>query len=139
MKILASAALAALFVQEAVHDHGTRGASRPIDLGAVARMHERAIKAFEWKVPAAEFPAFRPAVPEWPSCRFSSTRRVKVAPLPEGLPSLYFAKPGRKAPEGSLAVEAAGTREVGARLGVRCLPTLMRRISATEVELVEGD
>lgn len=139
MRTLASAALAALLVQEAVHDHGTRGAVRPIDLAAVARVHERAIKAFAWTAPRAEAAILNPATPDWPACRFRSTRRAKVEPLPEGLPPLYFAKAGRPAPEGALAVGSAGDREAGARLGVRCLPTLVRRIDATEVELVEGE
>jgi hypothetical protein len=61
---------------------------------------------------------------------------------------LYFAPAGSRVPEGALhvvtrarsiaEVSLPADRELTARFGVRCAPTFVLAVSATEVELTEG-
>ena len=149
MKPAASAILLALLVQEPVCDHGTRGASRPVDLEAVARIHAEAARAFDshrFDRPASvSLPAFDAGLPY---CRMRATRRVRVEPLPPEMKSLLFAPAGTETPADAILVVTRARSmadisipadpELAARFGVRCAPTFVRPLSATEVELTEG-
>lgn len=138
MRAAASALLLALLVQDPVCDHGSRGATRPVDLKEVARIHEEVVRAFDsfslLRPTSFSLPSFEPGLP---SCRSNNVRRVRVEPLPAELSLLYFGATGSKPPPGALHVVTADP-ELVARLGVRCAPTAVRRVSDTEVELTEG-
>ncbi len=135
MRILASAGLLALLLQDGVHDHGRLGEALAIDLDAVARVHASLAREMKWRIEAAALAAEAPRSP-YPACRGRALRRQAVAELPDDLPVLWFGRPGREAPEGAEDMGAAGD---GGRLGVRCAPTTVRRVAPGEVELVEGD
>lgn len=149
MKSAASALMAAILVQEPVCDHGTRGASRPIDLRAVARIHAaaaRAVDSFSYDRPVPILlPGFDSGLP---SCRTRTTRRVRVEPFPPEMKPLYFAPAGAEVPVGSMLVITRARSiaevplpadpELASRFGVRCAPTHVRPVSETEVELTEG-
>jgi hypothetical protein len=149
MKPAGSAILALLLLQDPVCDHGSRGASRPVDLAAVARLHsELAREAGSFASPPPEggsIPGFDSGLP---SCRARTTRRMRVESLPPDMKPLYFAPAGRRVPEGALHVvtrarsladvSLPADRELSARFGVRCAPTLVLPVTATTVELTEG-
>src|SRR5262245_15223736 len=149
MKRAGSAILLALLVQEPVCDHGIRGDSKSVDLEQVARIHEeagRAFRSFSFDRPESTFlPAFDSGLP---FCRSRTVRRARVEPLPPEMKPLYFASAGSEPPEGALLVVTRARSiadvsipadpELAARFGVRCAPTLVRPVSATEVELTEG-
>ena len=150
MKAAASALLFALLVQDPACDHGTRGATRPVDLKEIARLHEETVRAFNSfsflrpdPLPASAFDS------GLPSCRSRTVRRVRVEPFPSELSALYFGAAGSESPPDAIhVVTRARSRadasipadpELVARFGVRCAPTLVRPVSATEVELSEGE
>jgi len=149
MKAAGSAILLALLVQEPVCDHGTRGASRSIDLEAVARIHAEAVRAFNafyFDRPGfISLPGFDSGLP---NCRARATRRVRVEPLPPEMKPLYFAPAGTVVPGDALLVVTRARSvadvsipadpELAARFGVRCAPTFVRPVSPAEVELTEG-
>lgn len=149
MKAAGSAILALLLVQEPVCDHGSRGASNPVDLKTVARLHAELTRDFEAFVsPPPErspIPAFDSGLP---ACRARSTRRVRVEPLPPEMKPLHFAPAGSRIPPDALLVVTRARSivevalpadpELAARFGVRCSPTFVRPLTATEVELTEG-
>ena len=151
MKAAVSAVLLALVVQDAdVCDHGTRGASRPVDLKQVARIHDemtRTIKSLEAPAPTTfKFPAFDSGLP---SCRSRSIRRIRIAYLPPEMKPLFFAPEGTRVPLDHVHVttrarslkDAAvpADRELVERLGVRCVPTVVRPVNEEEAELIEGE
>ena len=149
MKPAASALLLALLFQDPVCDHGTRGASRPVDLKEVSRVHAEAARAFDTyrfdRPGSVTMPGFDSGLPH---CRARTTRRVRVESLPPELKPLYFAPAGTNAPDGALLVVTRARSvadvtipadpELAARFGVRCAPTHVRPVSPTEVELTEG-
>ncbi len=150
MKSAGSAFLLALLVQDPACDHGIRGASRPVDLKAVALVHREAARAFDSFAFDRPGPATRPAFDSGlPYCRSRTTRRVRVETLPPEMKPLYFALAGSATPPGAILVvtRARSIAEVSipadpelvARFGVRCAPTHVRPVSSTEVELAEGE
>jgi len=129
MRWTALALLSMAGMQDPVCDHGTRGAARRIDLQAVARVHEVVKRRLLFgPVPAGEVRAKFVRF-ELPACRTRNVRRVSIDVVPEGLPELHFSRDGIRIPDQGAAD----------RLGIRCTPTRLRRISSSEVELVEGD
>jgi hypothetical protein len=151
MKAVASAMLLALAVQdEDVCDHGTRGASRPVDLRQVARLHAemtRSFKSLSVRPPATfSFPAFDSGLP---ACRSRTSRRVRVASLPAEMKPLLFAPEGTRVPPGHVHVttrarslkdvSAPADRELVERFGVRCVPTVVRPVRDEEADLIEGE
>ena len=149
MRPFASALLLSLMAQEPVCDHGTRGPAAPVNLREVARLHDemsRHVDSLKVNPPSdLAWPAFESGLP---ACRTRKVRRHSVVPLPSGMKPLFFAPAGSAIPPDALwvATKARSIRDVAipadphlaARLGVTCAPTLVRPISATEVELLEG-
>jgi len=149
MKAAGSLLFLALMAQEPACDHGVRGASRPVDLAAVARAHARAANAFILAVDsAATAPPLR-FDSGLPHCRMRSIRRLRIDRLPDGMKPLHFAPAGTPPPAGALPVATSARSiagasltaapELAARFGVRCAPTLVKPLSPEEVELVEGE
>ena len=150
MKPAVSALFLSLLVQDPVCDHGTRGPSSPIDLKEVARVHaemSRAVESFRVERPESlTWPPFESGLP---ACRIRKSRRHRVAALPPDMKPLLFAPAGSAVPPDALlvATRARSLRDVSipadpqlaGRFGVACVPTLVRPLSATEVELTEGD
>lgn len=136
MKAAVSALLLALLVQDPVCDHGSRGTTRPVDLKEVARIHEEVARAFDsfsfLRPTSISLPSLEPGLP---SCRSNNVRRVRVEPLPAELKSLYF---GTGEPPTDAIHVVTADPELVARFGLRCAPTVVRRVSETEVELTEG-
>ncbi|HKS17032.1 MAG TPA: hypothetical protein VJU16_06950 [Planctomycetota bacterium] len=149
MKPAASAILLAFLVQEPVCDHGVRGASTAVDLNEVARIYEetkRAFRSFSFDRPVPHaLPGFDSGLP---FCRSRTVRRARIESLPPEMKPLYFAPAGSETPEGALLVVTRARSiadvsipadpELARRFGVRCSPTFVRPVSATEVELTEG-
>jgi hypothetical protein len=149
MRSAASAILAALLVQDPACDHGSRGASRPIDLREVARLHEEASRAFDsLSAVRAESFSFPPFDSGLPSCRARAVRRMRVEPLPLEMKPLYFAPAGSEPPDDAFLVATkarsvaetslVADKELAARFGVRCSPSFVRLLAATEIEITEG-
>jgi len=150
MKAVASLFWVAFVVQEPICEHPTRGESRPVDLGAVARVHAQAKRSFEDLQTDRAVPYLSSGFDSGlPACRTRGTRRVRVPPLPAEMKSLLFAPAELSTPPGAIliatrartvtAVSIPADPELAARFGVRCAPTLVRPVSPEEVELDEGD
>ena len=149
MKAAGSALLVLLVAQEPVCDHGSRGASRPVDLAAVARVHADLAREFAAlsspRPETFDLPGFDSGLP---SCRKRSTRKARVEPLPPEMKPLWFAPADSPGPPPALhvvtrsrslaGVSIPADRELCARFAVRCAPTFVRPVTATEVELTEG-
>ena len=149
MKPAASALLLALLVQDPVCDHGSRGATRPVDLKEVARIQEEAARAFKSlsfaKAQGFSWPPFDSGLP---ACRSRAVRRLRVETLPPDMKPLLFAPAGSDAPPEAIRVatrarsiaEASipADKELAARFGVRCWPSLVRPVTTSEVEISEG-
>lgn len=138
MRAAASALMLALLVQDPVCDHGSRGATRPVVLKEVARIHEEVVRAFDsfsiLRPTAFSLPSIKSRLP---SCRSHNVRRVRVEPIPAELSLLYFGAAESEPPPRAIHVVTADP-ELVARFGVRCVPTAVQRVSDTEVELTEG-
>src|SRR5262245_10360199 len=100
-----SSALLLLLGQDAVCDHGTRGAARPVDLREVARIHQEVARDFNSLALARTSPFSLPGFDSGlPHCRGRRTRTVRVESLPPDLKPLYFAPAGSDAPADSILV-----------------------------------
>lgn len=149
MKPVASALLLSLLVQDPVCDHGSRGATRPVDLKEVERLHQEAARAFESlsfpSAPDFSWPSFDSGLP---ACRSRAVRRLRVETLPPEMKPLLFAPAGSETPSEVIRVatrarsiaEASipADKELAARFGVRCWPSLVRPVTSSEVEITEG-
>ena len=149
MKPAASALLLSLLVQDPVCDHGSRGVTRPIALREVERLHQETARAFEsLSFPSALGLSWPPFNSGLPVCRTRAVRRVHVETLPTGVKPLLFAPVGSEAPPEAIQVatrarsmaEASipADKELAARFGVRCWPSLVRPVTSSEVEITEG-
>ncbi|MBI4566490.1 MAG: hypothetical protein HY716_17565 [Planctomycetes bacterium] len=150
MKTLGSFVAILFLFQEAPCRHPTRGATKAVDLDAVERAHVEVAKAFHVRLERAEARSRTRAFDVGlPACRARRTRRTAVDRLPEGMPSLYFAKEGSRTPPEAVWIATSGrlAGPAGAaahpkllrRFDIRCVPTLVKPISIAEVELVEGE
>ncbi|HEY3225700.1 MAG TPA: hypothetical protein VGK61_01735 [Planctomycetota bacterium] len=150
MKAAGSLLLVAFVVQEPVCEHPTRGESRPVDLGAVARVHAQVERTFEDLQQDRAVP-YLPSTFDsgLPACRTRGKRRIRVQTLPAEMRPLLFAPAETRTPPGAILIATRARSiadiaipadpELAARFGVRCAPTLVRPVGPEEVELVEGD
>ncbi len=141
--------LALLLIQDPACDHGTKGDSKAVDFDAVAKAHRDAAKAFAVRVGKAAFAdgLDQPFDSGLPACRVRETRKVKVEQIPAALVGkritfgpeskgdLWVVTKAKRWRDLSSGVPAS--RELAARLGVRCVPVSVKVLSATEVEIAE--
>lgn len=148
--VLAGLAAVAAARGESVCRHGAAGETRPVSLAAVEKAQEDITRRFSEAFGAVG--ALDPAGPfdsGLPACTGRRTRRVR-ARLPAELVGRTFAfAPEGRFPEADVRVAASCRRlleveadaladpELAGRLGVRCVPTLVRVQSEEELELVE--
>ncbi|MBI2930231.1 MAG: hypothetical protein HYY16_01150 [Planctomycetes bacterium] len=149
---LAGSALLALLLQDSVCVHPTCGETRPIDLRAVHRAYREAARRITFEVDrvSLENALAAPYESGLPACRGRAGRVASVAPIPVEFigQTLHF---GPTARDGTTHVVTStrslrgviggvlATPELAARFEVRCAPSTVRVVSATEVRIDEGD
>lgn len=138
-------------VREHVCRHPSKGATRRIDLGQVRRAQASIREAFAFSAAKAERVSLDgPFESGLPACATAGRRRAAVVTPPEMAGRTLAFAPEGKFPQADLRVATSARRvrdveadaladpALAARLGVRCVPTVVRILSEVELELVEG-